>query len=122
MAKITIENATVERVFNTRNGVGVAAFETFEKRDGTEGKNRYTLWFKQDPGVEEGQVVSASGFLSTRVREYEDRDGNPRTAVDVNVNGARLISGARPVPPAPQMDEPPANDWGSDPWGNGGDF
>lgn len=119
MAKITIENAIVDRVFTTQYGVGVGVHETFDKKDGTEGKNYYTLWMKEDPSLEQGQVVSASGFLGTKVREYQDRDGNDRQTVDVSVRAARLIGSARPVAPAPQIDEPPANDWGSDPWGQG---
>lgn len=119
MAKVTIENAIVDRVFTTQYGVGVGVHETFEKKDGTEGQSRYTLWMKEDPGLEEGQVISASGFLGTKAREYEDRDGNTRTSVDVSVRGARLIAGARPVASAPTQDEPPATDFGSDPWGTG---
>lgn len=115
MAKITIENAVVDRVFTTQYGAGVAVHETFEKKDGTEGKSYYTLWMKEEPDLEEGQVVSASGFLGTKIREYTDRDGNDRQTVDVSVRGARLIGAARPVPPAPETgwsDEPLADAWG----------
>lgn len=106
MAKVTVENAIVDRVFGTEFGHGVAVHETFEKKDGTEGQSRYTLWFKDRPDVEVGQRVSASGFLSVRVREYEHH-GEMRQTADVSVRGARLIQSAPPIAPAPdQWSEP----------------
>ncbi len=108
MAKIIVENATVERVFSTNSGAwGVGVYETFERRDKTEGRTRYTLWMKgsDQPSVQEGQRVSASGFLSAKVREYE-HDGQTRHAVDLNVNGARFISAPEDQPPAPAEPEP----------------
>ncbi len=117
MAKIIVENATVERVFSTQNGSwGVGVYETFERRDKTEGRTRYTLWMKgtDHPGVEQGQRVSASGFLSARVREYE-HDGETRQTVDLSVNGARFISAPEDPDPAPgsfesQAWQPPAGE------------
>lgn len=111
MAKVTIENAVVDRVFTTQYGVGVAVHETYEKKDGSEGQSRYTLWMKEDPGLEQGQVISASGFLGTKIRDYTDRDGNARQTIDVSVRAARLIGSARPVPPAPDFDEAPEDPW-----------
>lgn len=108
MAKIIVEKATVQRVFQTRNGWGVSVFETFQRRDnGGEGKNWFTLWLKEQPNVVEGSVVSASGFHGVRVREYEGNDGETRHSADVSVNGARLLSVEGPVPAA--ADEP----WGA---------
>lgn len=115
MAKVTIENAKVDRVFSTQHGYGAAVFESFEKRDGTTGRSRYTLWFKEDPNIEAGQVVSASGFLGVKPSEYTDRDGNARTGVDVSVRSARIIAAERPVPPAPE-DLAEQEPWGTEPF------
>jgi hypothetical protein len=113
MAKIIVENATVERVFSTQSGWGVGVYETFKRRDDTEGRTRYTLWMKGDhPGVEQGQRVSASGFLSAKVREYE-HNGETRQTVDLSVNGARFISAPEDPDPAPQAFDswtPPAEE------------
>lgn len=108
MAKIIIENAIVERVFQSREGWGVGVYETFtRKSDQSEGRSRYTCWFKGDrPAMEEGQRVSLSGFVSTRVRSYE-QDGETKYAVDVSVNGPRLISAPEDVP---QQAEPASVD------------
>lgn len=117
MAKVILENVTVDRVFSTRNGFGVGVSETFNTRSGETGRKRYTLWFTEHPGVEEGQRVSASGFLGVKAREYESRDGEMKTTVDVSVNSARLIQSAPPVDPAPPVDtwgqEPAGASWGS---------
>lgn len=114
MAKIIVENATVERVFATQNGWGVGVYETFTRRDNSEGKTRYTLWLKGSdrPSVQEGQRVSASGFLSARVRDYE-LDGETRHAVDLSVNGARFISAPEDPDPSPESFDswqPPAGE------------
>ena len=110
MAKITVENAVVDRVFETQYGHGVAVHETFERKDGQQGKSYFTLWFKDDPGVVPGQVISASGFHGVRVREYE-HNGETRQTADVSVRGARLIGSAPPIPPAPET-APASDGWG----------
>ena len=53
-----------------------------------------SLWGKRAEGklpgyLVTGQKVAITGELT--VREYEDRDGNKRTSVDVNVNTLDLI-------------------------------
>lgn len=114
MAKVIIENATVERVFQSREGWGVGVYETFiRKSDQSEGRNRFTCWFKGDrPAIEQGQRVSLSGFLSTRVRSYE-QDGETKYAVDVSVNGPRLISAPEDAPVEQQTaaQEPVQSAW-----------
>lgn len=124
MAKIIIENAKVERVFHTQNGsTGVALVETWTPDNGGEPRRSwFTAWFKQDPSLQVGQVVSVSGFHSAKTRTYDSPSG-PKTAVDVNVNAARLIDSAPPIAPAPSTDdlawrepEPPTED----PWATSG--
>ncbi len=84
----TIVNGTVNRVFF--EGKGASVVETFSKRDGTEGKSYYTAFFDAPHGLSEGATGKFSGLLSTKAREYEDKEGNPRTAVDVVLNSARF--------------------------------
>lgn len=114
MAKIVVENAKVERVFHTQQGsTGVALTESYPPPGGGEERRSwFTAWFKQDPRLEVGQIVSVSGFHSAKTRTYESPSG-PKTTVDVNVNGARLIDAAPPIAPEPE----PADAWGSgDSW------
>ncbi|MGX9346618.1 hypothetical protein [Microbacterium sp. KNMS] len=118
MAKITVENAVVDRTFTTQFGHGVAVHETFERKDGAEGKSYFTLWFKDDPGVVQGQVISASGFHGVKVREYE-HNGETRHTADVSVRAARLIGSAPPIPPAPEQAS--QDQWGAPASGGGWD-
>lgn len=121
MAKIVVENATVERVFQTQYGWGAAVYETYQPKDGGDAqRKRFTLWFDREPTLVEGQVISASGFHSVKVREYE-HNGEKRHAADVSVRSARLIDSAPPIEPAPSPDDlawsdaPSADDvWGGD--------
>lgn len=111
-----VENAKVERVFDTRNGVGVAVVEESES-NGETYRNWCTLWFKGQPNerVQVGDRVNGSGFVSARARM---KDGEPvlnregRPVVDVNLNGARIQS---VVPGSVPAQEPPADDpWASE--------
>ena len=62
-----VVNGTVERTF----GKGVAVKETFQKRDGSEGAQYYTVWFDEDPGLNTGDTGKFSGFLSAKDNSYE---------------------------------------------------
>lgn len=123
MAKIVVENATVERVFTTSSGiVGAVAWETYTPKGGGEAKKTwFTLWFAGDVSLMKGQVISASGLASARLSE---RNGSHYA--DQHVSFARLIDSAPPIAPEPSTDdlawaqEPPAEDdaWASsDGWG-----
>lgn len=87
--KVSMENARVERVFETKQGKwGASVVEEEQSKDGERTfKNYATLWFARRPELDAGDVVTASGFLSVRAREY---NGQPKA--DVNVNAARIES------------------------------
>lgn len=93
MAKIMVENATVEKVFETKTGWGVRLVETVKRR-GEDVQERVTAWFWRDRfGIEEGDVVSLVGTLSTRVREYLGSDGETlHHAADVSMNSPRFVA------------------------------
>lgn len=85
---IAIVNGTVNRVFY--NGQGASIKESFTKRDGTEGASYYTAFFDQPHGLDEGATGKFSGLLSTKIRDYDDKDGNPKQSLDVVLNSARF--------------------------------
>ena len=96
MAFITA-TGTITRVFF--EGKGAELTETFEKRDGSEGKKRYTLWFKEPHGLREGDTGSYRGALSVDVDEWTDKEGTIRHTAKVSVNGAQQNApGAAPYP------------------------
>jgi single-stranded DNA-binding protein len=52
--------------------------------------DRYTVWFKEDHGLSEGDTVSVSGFLGAKVSDWTDREGNERHTVELSVNSPRV--------------------------------
>jgi hypothetical protein len=83
-----IVNGTVQRTFF--DGKGASVVETFQKRDGTEGKSYYTAFFDAPHGLSEGSTGKFSGLLSAKAREYEDKEGNNRVTADIVLNSARF--------------------------------
>lgn len=90
MAFITTEG-TITRTFF--NGKGAELTETFQKRDGTEGKKRYTLWFQSEHGLSEGDTGKFSGTFDASVDEWQDKEGQTRHTAKVSVNNARIETG-----------------------------
>jgi hypothetical protein len=109
MAIVNLKDATVQRIFF--DGKGIALYESF-KAQGQDRKSYYTAWFDQAPGFTEGQVVSVSGLLSVKLREYE-KDGQTRQSIDVSLNKARETTGQNgqqapaQTPPAPAQTAAP---------------
>ena len=82
MARVNIKKARVDRIIP---GYGFVAISTFQKRNGEEGREYFTIWTK-DP-VQEGQVFDVSGLLSVKVEEWTDKTtGEPRSRAAVSVN------------------------------------
>ena len=87
MALTFIKNGLVEKAFN--GGRGYAVSETFKKRDGSEGKAKYKVWFDQPTSLTEGSHVDVSGLVSAKVVEFEGENG-PVQYAELSLNGARL--------------------------------
>lgn len=86
MARINIKNAKVDRLIP---GYGFVAVSSFQKRNGEEGREYYTVWTK-DP-VQEGQVFDVSGLLSVKLEEWNDKTtGEPMSRAAVHVNNPTL--------------------------------
>ena len=94
---------TVTRTFF--NGKGAEVIETFERKDGSEGKSRYALWFKAEHGLSEGDTGSWRGALSVSVDEWE-KEGETRHTAKVSLNGAKAIGDRGAKTAAPAADEP----------------
>lgn len=91
MAFITVE-ATVERVFF--EGRGLALVEEYKTKDGDSRVNRYTAWFDVAPGLTENQTAKFSGILTTKIEEFEGKDGQTRRKVVVAINKAKAEVGS----------------------------
>lgn len=119
MAFVSVEGR-VGRVFH--DGKGVEVVESVTARDGSTFERKFTAWFDEPFAYGEGVSGKFSGLLSTKVREWVDRDGNPvvskvtgkqGVSADVSINSARfeLSAGGRvagePVSVAELADELP---------------
>lgn len=81
-------SGTVTRTFF--NGKGAEVIETFTKKDGSEGKSRYSLWFAAEHGLSEGDSGKWRGSLSVAVDQWE-KDGETRHTAKVSINGAKPL-------------------------------
>jgi len=87
MALAFLKGALVEKAFT--GGRGYAISETFKKQDGSEGKQRYKVWFEEAPDLAEGSRVDVSGLISAKVVEFEGNDGTVQYA-ELSLNKARI--------------------------------
>ena len=88
MAIVQLRDVVVERLNRTGHGVKVA--EKYQVQ-GNDRKTQYTVWFKEPSGLNEGDVVSLSGFLSAKVGDpWTGQDGTERRSVELSVNEPRI--------------------------------
>ena len=96
MAIVSLKGVEVARV--NSKGHGVQVVEKWEK-GGKTGQTRFTVWFESEHGLSVGDRIDVSGLLGAKIGEpWTDRDGNPRTSVELSVNSPRL--GSSPAAPA----------------------
>lgn len=82
MATISINEATVSKLVGEN---GAFQIEEIETVNGNQWTRRYTVWSKEvTPEV--GALVTVTGQLSTKAREYTASNGDAKVAVDVNIN------------------------------------
>lgn len=91
MAKVKIENATVERLISNK---GFAATEEVKTFTGETKKAWYTVWTSAP--VREGDLVSITGDLSVRLEEYTGSDNQPKTKAAAHVNNANVETANAP--------------------------
>ncbi len=94
MALTFIKNGLVEKAFS--GGRGYAISETFKKQDGSDGKQRYKVWFDQATPLTEGSRVDVSGILSAKVSEFDGDNGTVQFA-EISLNKARINSESAPA-------------------------
>lgn len=82
MATISINEATVSKLVGEN---GAFQIEEIETVNGNQWTRRYTVWSKEvTPEV--GTLITVTGQLSTKAREYTAGNGDAKVAVDVNIN------------------------------------
>jgi hypothetical protein len=90
----------VSKVFGASNQ-GLSLVESYKSATGEDYTRTYTVWFAVAHGVAEGSDVTVYGQLSTKIEDYEDRNGQPARKVKLDINNAQIDKPAPPVTNAP---------------------
>ena len=98
---VSLQDVVVTRFFGV-GGVGVE--ERFES-NGKKQSRRFNLWCGVDQDVDEGDVISATGELGTKVRSYTDKQGELHYQVDINLNDAVIAGSADSTPEEDSYDD-----------------
>lgn len=92
MAKITIENATVENLLGQK---GYTVSVSTKDASGSEKKLYYKIW-SSSPQLQGAKISKIVGDLSVRLEEYTDKNGQQKQVAAVHVNNPELDSGDAP--------------------------
>jgi len=95
MAKVFIENALVDRVF--WEGRGAAVVEKYKVK-GQDITRRWSLFFDEPHGLQEGVVVDVQGLFSDKPETYTKKDGTTGVSSNLTVNKPTVkMSATQPV-------------------------
>lgn len=87
MAFINIKNGIVTRA--KKGGKGYIVEEQFKRQDGSDGTQKWNVWFEDVDQLTEGQVVNLGGVYSSKVAEFDGENGTVQF-VERSVNKASL--------------------------------
>ena len=110
MAIVQLKDVTVYATFSK----GFRVTETSKSKDGREFTQRWTIW-SDDLRMHEGDVVSLSGFLSAKVNDWTDKEGQLRHSVELAINFPRM-AGDEKSPAAAQAEPWAASTPAAEPW------
>lgn len=92
----------VSKVFGASNQ-GLFLIESYKSATGEDYTRTYTVWFAVAHNITEGSEVTLYGQLSTKIEDYEDRNGQPARIVKLDINNAQIDV---PVVAAPVLSAP----------------
>ena len=92
MATIEVKGEVGGLVYNNK---GVQILETYKGKDGETKVSRYTAWLDAPSNLAIGTKVKARGLLSASLGNYNDKEGNPKTAVNLSINFATITVEAK---------------------------
>ena len=78
MALVNLKNVKVYATFSK----GFRVIEESKGRDGKEYSTRWTVWL-DSATVNVDDVISVSGFLSAKVNDWTDKEGQQRHSVEL---------------------------------------
>ena len=114
MALVNLKDVSVTRLNNSGGGFGV--LEQSESKGKTY-KTYWTVWGDGSTPVQVGDIISVSGFLSSKVGDPKTgTDGVERRYVELSINSPRITSEGQGAPQGQQdtrtaPSAPPADSW-----------
>ena len=88
MAAVKVEGV-VKKIFF--EGKGVSIVETYKAQSGEDYTRTWTAWFVTDPNLAEGDKLSVTGLLSTKIEEFEGQDGKPKQKIALSINNSVVL-------------------------------
>jgi hypothetical protein len=79
----------VSKVFGASEQ-GLSLVESYKSATGEDYTRTYTVWFATAHGVAVDSEVTVFGQLSTKIEDYEDRNGQPARKVKLDINNAQI--------------------------------
>lgn len=79
----------VSKVFGASNQ-GMSIVESYKSATGEDYTRTYTVWFAVAHDVPVDAEVTVYGQLSTKIEDYEDRNGQAARKVKLDINNAQI--------------------------------
>ena len=90
----------VSKVFGASNQ-GLSLVESYKSATGEDYTRTYTVWFAVAHDVPVDAEVTVYGQLSTKIEDYQDRNGQAARKVKLDINNAQIDKPVQPVLSAP---------------------
>jgi len=90
----------VSKVFGASNQ-GLSLVESYKSATGEDYTRTYTVWFAVAHDVPVDAEITVYGQLSTKIEDYEDRNGQAARKVKLDINNAQIDKPVQPVLSAP---------------------
>ena len=90
----------VSKVFGASNQ-GLSLVESYKSATGEDYTRTWTVWFAVAHDLAVESEVTVFGQLSTKIEDYEDRNGQPGRKVKLDINNAQIDKPVAPVASAP---------------------
>lgn len=102
MSIVNLKNVKVYATFSK----GFRVVEESKGKNGDTYKTRWTVWADamESGPIREGDVINVSGFLSAKVNEWTDKEGQVRHSVELSLNSPRINRDET-------AQQPPADTW-----------
>ena len=88
MAEVRV-SGTIVKIFGASNQ-GLLLQERYTVANSQEYSRSWNVWFNGGHGLSENSTVTVSGQLAVKIEDYDDRDGNKRRRIRLDINNANL--------------------------------